>query len=840
MEIELYIANKLCDSGSLDLGIRLKRAFLNPSELNTKDAQKSYSITIPATTANNEIFGYRNVEEVGNKFKIYPNARLYVGGVLILDGKFMLTEITRDGYKGNLGVPKRKEVKDLFGSLKMGELKPWILENFKGLNSISEYNEKDNPECIFPLVLYGLLPKVENMVENPQKDEYDQAVRLTLEDFPPSINCAKMLEHIFNSLGYNLSGSALTDERLNKLYVSYKNPNDHEMDWGSNDIILRGLWKFYDPDMHDQLVNRFKYGEDKQVSVDLLTTRARKLEVISDNGGNISEEGSNYGGTYISIPYSGLYKINLRCEANILDNTIYPESSGVGVLPGDLDKAPMEIHLCRNVSDISTTKFNNKFSYDNIRQEVGTDISIYPRANNVNFIDVKQDKNFLCGFSFGKHSDDNYRNPLNPSSCNPMAISGGQSWDFNNGEGVTDRAYSAVYSPSYLFGDKTESSYFKVDLEDSNTYSTRLNDKSAIGEISQVVWLEKGDRINVIFTTQYRMQGVRLFINDYSILYDLSIKLFQHEQSWLKINDDGSSSAVMKWNDTPSFIDGQIDLVKFFPIEIKINDWVENFCKAFNLELHDIGDGFSLDLRNKRSISNTSIIIDLDKRANVNQSFNQPINAPHSYELGFTIDTDEEGYYDSQIFDENKNPIPNSGNTGGGVFLADDFSSDNISQTSFFSYCWYKKIHLRQENTHMMLPVITDKDIWIGKHDYKEMMSKTYLDKAQRFWYKSGEIEISTGAKYITNALVSNEYEGTKPQILDYEDKPNSLMSNLFLLLKNDKSYTVVECYLTPQEYSKLDVSLARFNGDLYNIAEIDGYDPLGRSKCILKLIRKI
>ena len=44
-----------------------------------------------------------------------------------------------------------------------------------------------------------------------------------------------------------------------------------------------------------------------------------------------------------------------------------------------------------------------------------------------------------------------------------------------------------------------------------------------------------------------------------------------------------------------------------------------------------------------------------------------------------------------------------------------------------------------------------------------------------------------------------------------------------------------------PDQYEALNGAiLAMFNGDLYYVAEISGYDPTGRNKTKIKLIRKI
>ena len=80
----------------------------------------------------------------------------------------------------------------------------------------------------------------------------------------------------------------------------------------------------------------------------------------------------------------------------------------------------------------------------------------------------------------------------------------------------------------------------------------------------------------------------------------------------------------------------------------------------------------------------------------------------------------------------------------------------------------------------------------------------------------------------------------TNIMILDYENKLDSIMKNFFFLLDNSNDYTIIDCILSAEEYKNLNKSLIRFNGDLYNVAEIDGYDPLGKNQATLKLIRKI
>lgn len=845
MEIQLYIANKLCDLSSSDLAVTLKRQFLNPEALNTKDAQKSYSITLPATPINNDIFSHVNVEEVGDKFKIYPNARLYVGGVLILDGKFRLSEIGRDSYKGNLGVPKILDAKDVFGDMMLNNAGSWKIDNFMGFDSISEYNEKVNSPVIFPLALYGLLPKsAKENGEFTAKDSYDHHVTLGLGDFLPSINCIEMLKTVFANSGYNLSGTAIADDRLANLYMSYKNPNAYEFDWGVSSLKLTGQWGHY-KSQTGELETKYGINEDrKQYACNIFDSRNNTTKIESDTGGNISVKGER---TTIIVPRSGLYKIRLHSTIIRPDDNIAPFGR-LGVRKGSFNDAPLEIHLVKNLDrTLSEIQFNNRFSRDNINQDINDKSAIFPQPHRVNFVDPKMDKNFLCGFSFGRHSDESYRNPLNPDNCNPMAITGGRSWDFDSGNGVSDRTYSAVYSPPYKRRNGEDTSQFIVELNNADTGTDRFDDKQGSGEVRQIVWLEKGERLDLITTTPYMLQitipYTYPYIYGYNINYRLEIEPFNHNIAWLKIDDNGNSMEAMNWKDEGTFVENQIDLIKSLPSEVKVKDWIDNFCKAFNLILYNTGgNNFNLDLKDRGTVRNTSIIIDLDKSANVNQSANQPLNLPYVYELGFTVDNSEEGYYRSITeFNEQGEPILTSGDNGGGIFETGSIDTTKLTQTSNFSYCWYKDIRYTKDGSILHLPVITDKEIWEHDYDTKEMLSKQYFDKGQRFWYKSGVKELDLGLDRTAKiALVSNTYNGDHKQTLNYRNEPNTIMSNYFLLLTNRKYYTVVQCYLSPEEYSNLDIALVRFNGDLYNIAEIDGYDPLGRRKGTLKLIRKI
>lgn len=845
MNIELYINQQLCDIESpKNFSIYLKRQFINPAELNTKDAQKSYSITLPATAKNNEIFSYVNVEEVRGKFKIYDNVKLYVGGVLVLDGKFMLTEVGKDYYKGNLGVPAPITVKDIFGETTMSQAGKWIIP-FQGITDITTYNNKANSECIFPLVLYGLLPKHSDNNTYTPKNVYDSSVRLALDDFPPSVNVIQMLQKIFENAKYNLSGSAISDDRLKNLYVSYKNANDYELQWGVGSMSVYGQWttiKDNKTETKYKVMDNSDSGR-RRIAINLFDSVNNVTNVIEDKGNNITKEGNRI---FFRVPVSGLYK--LRFVATYILNDENANDNVVKVRTGDLNRFNTEIKILKNFDgDLSSLKFDNTFYKNNQDQEVGVENAIFPKSKEVNFIDPLQNKDIISGFSYGKHNDDIYRNPLNTDYCNPMAILGGYSWSVDDPEnGTTARTYSATQSTGYVLADGTDANKLKVELN-RNTYTSKIDNDLATGEVYQVVWLEKGDRLDIVDVSFLEINNDiwdhYIYMFNHTVNYSITLEPFQHYISWLKMDNNGASTEAMNWNDKSTFTTDEIDLMKFLPSEIKVNDWIDNFCKAFNLRLENVGqNNFELNIKNTDMISQTSNIIDLDNKANINKRTNQPLNIPNLYDLGFTIDNNEEGYIQTMQIDETTGErILNTGTTGGGQFYTGSYNSDTIKQTSTFSYNWYKQLFDSNGNELAKVPIITEHDIWEHDYDYKEMMSKTYFDKSQRFWYKAGVMGLTLNTDITADvALVKNEFKGNRNLRLDYENRQNSIMRSYFVLLTDNRNYTIIDCILTPEEYSLLPYSLIKFNGDLYHTAEIDGYDPSGKRLGTMKLIRRI
>ncbi|WP_165022082.1 hypothetical protein [Dysgonomonas sp. ZJ279] len=902
--IELYINQQLCDiENPKEFSVYLKRQLLNPSELSTKDAQRSYDITLPASATNNAIFGYINTEEVRGKFARLYDAHLLVGGVKIFDGKFKLSEIAKTYYKGNLGIPAQKTVKDIFAEKMMNEAGNWEID-FEDQTWITKYNTGeydknkygDISPCIFPLVLYGLLPKKPLDAEKgiyTDKELLDEYVDFKRDNFPPSVNCLKMLETIFKNEGLNLGGSAFNDERLTNLYMSYKNPTEYEMPWNYGTLGqmgIRGDWSNYvkrpSPLLGTFVERKFKRNEPEDghalYAVDMLNSTNTTPQIYANTGNNITTEN---GKTTITIPYTGLYKIHFTSSFTLHHQAIngvlnenpriidigsnYQKNNETIYHYENLEERRFEIKVMRDRFDddafnLEKVQYDNVFYRNNLEQDKweASKIQYFPQPGpqSVNFIDPAQNANLLCGFSFGSNYENYNPTEENGRYCNIMATSGGQSWS-----DTKVRSYSAVASPPYMEA-KYVNNKWEYTTHKDMFYVNMINSRNEVvtmewmmkpktwswGEVMQVVKLEKGEKITVISNSDegvhYRWDG-RSKPEAYnhgwlhhSIDYNLYIEAFQYNDDWLKIDNEGKSieGTVMDYSESNDTIVNKLNLIRFLPSNVKINDWIDNFCKAFNLDLiQTTGDTFELNTKQKR-ILNTSSIINLDNKTDVNSNRrNTSLGLPASYELGFSINTNEEGFIKSKSGDTE------NGDTGGGLYETGSPENKRVNQASNFSYNWFKTIKDNSTEENYNLPIISEKEPWerTNSGDYADMLNKKYSNLAQRFWYKKdNEIyptSIDGGVK-IEAGLVSNEYNGSNPIKLHYKNEEHSILDNYFALMADaDNQYTTVECYLTPKEYSRVDNSWVQFNNDLYYVAEIDGYDPMNRKKASLKLIRK-
>lgn len=952
--IELYINKQLCNIQSPEkLGVRLNRVLITPSELSTKDAQYSYSITIPSSPINDAIFGYANVEEVKNKFNHTYTAQLYVDSVRIFDGQFKISQIDSDGsYKGNLVIPAKRTIKDIFGDKKMTEIEgEWKLDlsdlqnqgqPLTMVDMLNKYNsDKGCPACIFPLTLYGLLPKVPQDKEGKYsgKTSWDKYVRLGIHDFPPSINCLQAIKQIFNSHKdsrdneYFIGGTAFDDARLVNLYMSYKNPTNYQQEWNWGHLgkfKIKGSWTNYKiGENNTKLFEQFFYRNDDGgrwnhfYTANLLSSSMVNIEYIKDEGTNVFESSTKVPefteerkNIHITIPHSGLYKIQLEVDLKVKDNLFTESCNGYKYIGGqnpfntpyekvkrnDFTNSRYEVKLLRDFGEgsfhIDEMKFDATLYRDNLAQSNDSKITRYfplPGGygeegvfdgNCIQMIDPLQNINLISGFrwgEYGKSMIDSGKieafypdrelapNPLEEELSTPfkyrynriMAIKHGWSWDTKFSQ--KNKIYSAIHSPGYKKIQGTDpdneseeveadnmTNLFKVILNDAPNHIENIDNITGKGKLNQIVWLEKGEHLTLVSVTSsgHNKGNEGWMVHD--INFSLEVEPFRTNPEWISVNNKGTGTAPMDWNDSSDFKKDYINLFKFLPSEEKIDEWLNNFCKAFNLQLtQSENNKFELNVKQLRNTVSIPSIIDLDDKTSITQRTNEPLGLPSEFKLGFKINEEEEGYI--KAGDDNKD--------GGGSYFTGNIDGQVVVQTSNFSYNWFKQITkdivIGKDGEgediigtmELELPVIANKEIWgEDPSDYAQMLKKLYTNYSQRFWYKNNKT-YNVGVVWKHNEkqvdlllprLQSNMDNNSL--VLNYYNNPRSILTSYFSIIATDDSnYTYVECYLSPYEYEQLDGSkLVKLNGDLYYIAAVEGYDPMGRNKTKLKLIRKV
>ena len=232
--IDIYIDNRLIDLDNTN--ISLQKEFEDTVENIPTEIEYSYTISIPATLNNKEIFGFVDTFDVSDKFKRLYNADLYVDEQLILSGKFKITSIESGYYKGNIYNPKKKTVSDILGDKNLNE----IIPHLKPMNSLGDFNEINNWVCklsygeyslyynwgrnehwseigdnhvVFPYVLYGL--PMNDFEKLPiDFDIYTQDLAygthtITEDKIYPAFNVVSVLKDVFKSEGYNLTGNII-------------------------------------------------------------------------------------------------------------------------------------------------------------------------------------------------------------------------------------------------------------------------------------------------------------------------------------------------------------------------------------------------------------------------------------------------------------------------------------------------------------------------------------------------------------------------------------------------------------------------------------------------------
>ena len=632
-----------------------------------------------------------------------------------------------------------------------------------------------------------------------------------------------------------------------------------------------------------------------------------------DNGnGTVTQNNDDmYENGFIVIPHDGLYKIRMDISLQITDTAKSVEDSfphSVLKNPNnmnewtlmhypatkvmDLEKLSYDIQLVKNGSYdlefIATNKINrarqpHDAQYDDssieytdypheppkasssktvsggiIRGGTGTSEYYWQSEGNVRHYDPMVNENFVMG--------------LSTASKSWGIIKNGKSWKGDN----DNYNYTVFHSKGY-YKTKTDRNvspavttttlteyHEQLDNDVPDCSYSRLSAKSVNGTGYAIVWLKKNDVLDLkLMTKQFKKykdnedDGIITYtVPDVKVSGKVEVSAFSPTKKDL----------TKSWSSASAF-DTNLNIGNFLSEEETQKDFFNNFLTTFNLSCNV--ENNNIEIKKNVGLNASNEAVEVDNRVNVDDVETEIIDFPTSIQVKWTTSDEESGFYHSvpndHINDDDWKDWADIG-TEKVSFIQNDFSNNDISKTSKFSYNWWMDFnltdyfmrdglrHVQNGNIKLTLPIIAKDEDFIDGADYEEMMKKDGRSLKQRLWFKSDVtpycVPNRNGAKYnIYNEYVSAKeyidicvptklYQGK--DVLNFTKDRNSLLMRYFNVNENvDSNYATIEVYLTPQEYIRIkNGAMVRFDNDRYQICTITGYDPSGGNKTKLKLMK--
>ena len=380
------------------------------------------------------------------------------------------------------------------------------------------------------------------------------------------------------------------------------------------------------------------------------------------------------------------------------------------------------------------------------------------------------------------------------------------------------------------------------------------NDYVINGKIQCIVKLNKGDKLQLL--------GVqRNYEHDLDqVNYKVESKYHLMIEAYSPKSYDELLWSQYSWNGESQY-DKNLNLANFFNKEKKVSEWVQNVADAFNLEL--IQDGNSVTINTKKKYQFNKTAVDIDDRVNSNEAESSAIDYPRSMAVKYKIDKDEWGFErsavanaggDETILDKDGwEKFADSGYTV--ITLNDDTYVTSKSEKSLqYSYTWYWDFNWYevdvdgQQNPYrdpvvLRIPCISKFEYMVDGYGYDEAMKHDGYGLAQRFWFRPKPTECfvyteTYPKEMITLYTTENEHNGVN---LSYKDSEKSLLTEYFNISAYlSSNYVTIEVYLNPMEYNRLkNGALCRFDKDLYEVVEIEGFDATGGEPTTLKLMKR-
>ena len=532
-------------------------------------------------------------------------------------------------------------------------------------------------------------------------------------------------------------------------------------------------------------------------------------------------------------------------------DTSYNKSEYYGLIPvrvGSTLKNSAGVKMAYDpvVSDaficgISTIGFLDKNSY---ADNVGLGGTIAYRKDGYSWSKMYSAKNdALYNIGHREHTQYDIINGIDTST---------DGWQVPMSLTITDRNENTMP----LTGDTRFDEYINVSKEtdDSNA--------KADFQLGCIVYLEKDDILDLMLIK--RCQWNYNEMQSYKVSCDVKVDIMSASPKDIEtLRREGYAY------NSPTEFPVNLNLFNFTSKEVKVSDWLKNIGDAFNLtyEIH----GNSVDVMTNKPVTDlNSVPIDIDDRVSSDDAESEFISYPREMSVRYKIDTEEHGFYESVPPEYiNRSDWKEHGDSGYTVIKLDNDSYNTDVQTKNlqFSYNWnddftwttYSTTGTPSVTGTANVPVISKEEYMIdGFQDWEAMKHRGY-NLAQRFWFRdfnplklsnnqNMKVTLSDDGHLIWGSVVvagydinvyapTTSYQGVD---LSYKDK-NSILTNYFNITPNaSTNFVTVECYISPEEFLALKNGCrVKFDDDIYLISEISGYDPSGRNKTKLKLVKK-
>lgn len=552
----------------------------------------------------------------------------------------------------------------------------------------------------------------------------------------------------------------------------------------------------------------------------------------------------NYFSTYSNFPHEKIGSAYYH-NAPLLDNVVFPWRYAP---PTDITRFGDETK--RTLYDFD--EWNN----------VGYIMPSFP-SNNIMGYDPSVSPIFICGFtSMGNENDGGCAAVIkNGYSWSPMTSEKYYSFYVQDGYYKAKTTIGSDGLPTWDYQMTPPHTQSKYEGNHGNNQCNGItmnyftyNNYTINGKIQCIVKLNKGDKLQLL--------GVqRNYEHDYDqINYKVESEYHLMIEAYSPKSYDELMWAHYNWNDESQF-DKNLNLANFFNKEKKVSEWIQNAADAFNLEF--IQDGNSVEINTKKKYSFGKTAVDIDDRVNSKDAESSKIDYPRTMAVKYKIDKDEWGFErsavanaggDETILDRDGwEKYADSGYTV--ITLNDDTYVTSKSEKSLqFAYTWYWDFNWYevdadgQQNPYrdpvvLNIPCISKFEYMVDGYGYDEAMKHDGYGLAQRFWYRPTPTECFVYTETYPKERISiyttaNKYNEVN---LSYKDSERSLLSEYFNISAYlSSNYVTVDVYLTPIEYNRLrNGALCRFDKDLYEVVEIEGFDATGGEPTTLKLMKR-